>query len=988
MWDRFEIALNKVIASQPMLRMVLTTEGKQKFLKDVYYKIKVIDMRNKDQEAQELLIKQLRCDLSHEVMDVLTWPLYKLIAVRINDSESMLIFSVDLLTMDAASVQMFKHLVMQAYENPDQILIEPDFSFRDFVYGLELVKQSKVYDTDALYWKEKAKDFPLAPQLSLLMPVEEVDKPVCKRLELYLDKEQWADLKNRITGHGVSASTALCIIYTAVMSYYSNQPSCAINMTTFNRFDFHKDVDKIIGDFTSTMLLGMDFSDKKDFWTFAKTVQNEVTENLEHRSFSGMDFIKEVRQHKKIGKKAAVPIVFTSTLSSSNVVFDKNFGEMTYGVSQTSQVYIDCQVMEHKGGIAITWDYVEQLFDENTINEMFLMFAKGLEVLNDNTKLEDLFNVNESVYKAVDDYNNTVSDIPSKTLHGLFEESVKKYPESIAVKDTEGSLTYSQLDKLACKVALALQKNGVGRGDFVGVKVHRQKETIADILGVLKAGAAYVPIDPNHPEKRQNEILVNSKCRLCIEKEYGTEENSDDYENLNTDTSDIAYVIYTSGSTGKPKGVVITHDAAANTIQDINTRFNVGTEDNIIGLSSMCFDLSVYDIFGSLAAGATLVMVPDIHDVRNIIGLVKNEEITIWNSVPAVMQMYVDELDYIADRTDIVLDNGIKQMTSSDKSLRLIMLSGDWIPLTLPEKVYRQIPKAELFSLGGATEASIWSIYYPINEVEKRWKSIPYGMPLANQTFYVIGYNNLPCPIGTVGELCIGGRGVALEYHNDQEKTNASYFEHSKFGRLYRTGDYGILKKEGYIEFLGRKDTQVKIRGHRIELGEVETAIRQLKGVKDAAAIVKKSDNNTLSIFAFVVYEGCLDASEMKDSIAEFLPKYMVPSSIMQIDKIPLTSNEKVDRNALDKISISDISSKFQEPVNEIESKLLHIWCEVLGADRISTNSDFYDIGGDSIKLFSIVARSEEIFGVAIPQELIFSIESIKDMALIVEDLC
>ncbi len=263
---------------------------------------------------------------------------------------------------------------------------------------------------------------------------------------------------------------------------------------------------------------------------------------------------------------------------------------------------------------------------------------------------------------------------------------------------------------------------------------------------------------------------------------------------------------------------MVKHKAAANTIIDINNKFNVNEEDRIIGLSSMCFDLSVYDIFGALSSGAALVMINDQRDIKNINDVIKKHDISIWNSVPAIMDMLLDnigidygtEVDYRQSSygNEVAVDYS---SYSDNDSLRLVLLSGDWIPLTLPEKIQNKFSNAEVISLGGATEASIWSIYYPVEEVQMDWKSIPYGIPLANQKFYVLNYNKDICPVEVIGELYIGGDGLAEGYMNDEEKTNNAFINHPDLGRLYNTGDYGVLHREGYIEFFGRKDQQIKI---------------------------------------------------------------------------------------------------------------------------------------------------------------------------------
>lgn len=984
--ERLEDAVNKVNNKQNMLRMVITDDGKQKFIKDVKYKIEIIDVQGLSEREQKHVIMSCREKYSHEIMNPSEWPLFKLIAIKIDKLHSVLIFSVDLLTMDAASVQMFKHLVMSVYENPNYEIPSSDFTFRDFVNGIEKIEDSNIYKEDEKYWNEKSYDFPESPQIPLCIPVSHVDNMQCERLAMEISSDKWKKIKDIISRHGVTPSAVLCTIFAKVLSYYSNQPTCAINMTTFNRYDFHQDVDKIIGDFTSTMLLDFDFGNQNLFWDYVKKMQNNITQNLEHRSFGGVEFMKKIRQNGENSHKYIAPIVFTSTLSSSDVKYDKDFGKMIYGVSQTSQVYLDCQVMEQEGRLNITWDYVKQLLDHSMMDKMFYMFENAINEISEEFTISDIIATSNELEMFVEKYNDTETDIPSMLLHEMFLKSVQLYPDKIAVKDEKESYTYAELDQKSSKVAVYLKKNGITEGDFVGVKAHRTCATIANILGILKSGAAYVPIDPDNPKQRQDDILANSMCKLCIEGECAVDENAEEYVFINIDTNKNAYVIYTSGSTGKPKGVVITHDAAANTIQDINKKYQITEDDNIIGLSSMCFDLSVYDIFGSLSAGATLVMIPDIHDVKYIAKVVEDEEITIWNSVPAVMQMYVEELERKSN-------NSVKAWNTSESSekvqeilLRLVLLSGDWIPITLPKRIMNLISDIEIISLGGATEASIWSIYYPITEIKEEWKSIPYGIPLENQTFYVLDYDKKLCEFNVPGELYIGGRGVAKEYHNDPIKTQQSYFVHSRFGRLYRTGDFGVFRKEGYIEFLGRRDNQIKIRGHRIELGEIETAIKLQRNIQDGAVIVCKNEEGIPLIAAFIVSDVSIDKSQFKQELSEKIPKYMMPYTIVQLDELPLTNNGKINRKKLEEL-IKLEKVELLRAQTAIEIYIEKIWKSVLNLNDIGVNQDFYELNGDSIKLFTIIAKIEEHFNIKIPKEYIFSLETIHDMANQVEEL-
>lgn len=416
-----------------------------------------------------------------------------------------------------------------------------------------------------------------------------------------------------------------------------------------------------------------------------------------------------------------------------------------------------------------------------------------------------------------------------------------------------------------------------------------------------------------------------------------------------------AYIIHTSGTTGDPKGVVISHKAAVNTIEDINSRFDINSADRMFGLANLAFDLSVYDIFGAFNAGAALVL-PDPEKQKDPyywVETIKKNEITVWNSVPAQMQMLVSVLE----------SRGV----SGDFPLKVVLLSGDWIPVTLPDQIHTSCKKAKVVSLGGATEAAIWSIYHEIEEVPDGAVSIPYGKPLANQKFYVLNEKMEQCPDWVPGDLYIGGKGLALEYLNKPEETNAHFmYDEQLQERIYKTGDIGRYWPDGTIEFMGREDTQVKIHGHRIELSEIESALLSNTLVKTAVAVIVGKRPQDYKIVAFV--EGNIEVSELTEYIKTQVPEYMVPSRFEVNEKIPLSANGKVERKALKKLAETYFQNtgKCEMPPHEgLEKEIAELWKTLLKIDRVNRTDNFYDIGGDSLLVAQAVSKTKEAINVA-----------------------
>lgn len=518
---------------------------------------------------------------------------------------------------------------------------------------------------------------------------------------------------------------------------------------------------------------------------------------------------------------------------------------------------------------------------------------------------------------------------------------------------------------------------GIKKEETVAVFMEKGWEQVVAVYGILFAGAAYLPIDIHNPRERVEKILRDSGTRIILVQNQAYDQDTEwlhewdcisvsglktdsEYKAQENKAGDLAYVIYTSGTTGMPKGVMITHHNAVNTILDINARYQITEQDTAFGISNLHFDLSVYDVFGVLGAGGKLVL-PDPEygkDPAHWIHWLNHENITVWNSVPAFVEMLAEYEEYQ------------RQVTS--QSLRLVMMSGDWVPVSLPGRIRNLFQNVEIVALGGATEGSIWSNHFEIPEiVPEDWKSIPYGKPLANQKYYVLDQNMEDCPDWVPGTLYIAGDGVAQGYLNDNEKTEEKFVVLDRTGeRLYCTGDMGRYWNEGNIEFLGRLDNQVKINGYRVELGEIEAALRRIQGITEAFVFFKR-DNAIEDICAVLVeekrYRDRIDKF-YKEMLKKDLPIYMIPTEYIKTNAIPLNSNGKKD---IHKILI--VAEKNRKPIfkknnnckqlTQLQEQLLAIWREVLKIENIDINDNFFEIGGNSIQAIQITNQMTEKIG-------------------------
>ncbi|MCP4699129.1 MAG: amino acid adenylation domain-containing protein, partial [Gammaproteobacteria bacterium] len=773
----------------------------------------------------------------------------------------------DILIVDGWSFSVLSHEWWLLYQNPELKLEPLTLSFRDYILASQAFHQETniAYQTALNYWRNRLDTLPPAPQLPLMRLPESLEKPCFNARSFKLDLKQWQLLKQKTSEANVTPSALLLTIYADILALWSKSAHFTLNLTLFNRPPVHEQINRVVGDFTSLILLEIDNRQPLLFSERVKRVQQQLWQDLNYRAVDAVQVMREIASHNK-GHHDMMPVVFTSMLvldteQSEGVL--TNLGKQVFALGSTPQVWLDNVIMENPDGVEFFWFSVDDLFPDGLPDDMFAACRQHIEqLLNSDTAWQATRTQHllpEADLALQREVNATKVRQSKQFMHSLFKKQVEKQPGHPAVINDEVCLSYAELHAASLQVGHWLRRQGVTRNQFVAVVMDKGWEQVVAVMGVLYAGAAYVPIDSELPEQRQHFllqetgtqiVLTQSKWQDLLNFPPAMQVLAVDQHDLppcdalpelpERDLSDLAYIIYTSGSTGNPKGVVIDHRGAVNTLVDINRRFQVTAQDRVLALSALNFDLSVYDVFGVLGAGGTLVMPSPVHrrDPQNWAELMVKHQVTLWNTVPALMQMLID------------CQNG----TPLDTPLRAVMMSGDWIPLTLPERIKQLWPNCQTISLGGATEASIWSIYHQIDSVDHGKSSIPYGKPLDNQTFYVLDECLEPCPLWTHGYLYIGGIGLALGYWKDEAKTLASFITHPQTGeRLYKTGDLGRWLPDGNIEFLGREDAQVKVRGHRIELGEIETCLNRHPDLKEGVVMAVGEALQEKQLVAYIV---------------------------------------------------------------------------------------------------------------------------------------
>ncbi|MFF1506929.1 amino acid adenylation domain-containing protein [Streptomyces sp. NPDC058326] len=593
---------------------------------------------------------------------------------------------------------------------------------------------------------------------------------------------------------------------------------------------------------------------------------------------------------------------------------------------------------------------------------------------------------------VVDEWNRTGEEYPAHaTAHGLFEQWADLEPDAPAVTCGDEAVSYAELDARANRLAHLLLAEGCGRHQRVGVCLERGVDLVVAQLAIAKTGAGYVPLDPGYPAERLQWMLEDSGARLVVtrdERLTGDGVTAVDPASAasrpatrpacDVRPDDLLYLIYTSGSTGLPKGVLLDHRGRVNNFTDFNRRFLVGPGDKVFGVSALAFDMSAYDVFGTLMAGATVVF-PAPEDERSPhrwIETIERESVTVWHSVPALFGLLVEECEIRGgDRLPI----------------RLVLLGGDWIPLALPQRGAAQlIPSAQLVSMGGATEVSMDSTIHLIGEVLPEQRSIPYGAPMANQTSYVLDAALSPLPVGVAGELYLGGVGVGWGYHNRARLTGERFlpdpFSPVPGARMYRTGDRARWMPDGDLELLGRIDFQIKINGYRVETGEIEAALREVLGGGSCLVAAHGPRDGAKTLVAYLVAPPggeVPDDAELKRQLSARLPQHMVPASFVRMESFPLTHNGKVNRRELPAPTAAVLTGR--AAATATERALVTLWREALGREDVPVDLGFFTLGGNSIAVIRMVSAARRA-GIEMTPRMVFAHQTIEALAKAVDE--
>lgn len=932
---RLNQSWQSILKRHEMLRVVVLPNGQQQILPDVEYSIEGIDLREFEPNEQKVRLEKMRRQLVQRVYDPLQFPLFTICACRLDEEKTRLFISIDALHVDMGSFAILFGEWSELYENPALSLPPLTLSYRDYALTVEGLRHQESFRRAQVYWQDRAAQLHAPPALPYSKPFSEISQQTFVRYSGRLEQEQWQKLKQKAAATGVTPSGITLSAMVEVLARWSQEQRFTLNVTLFNRLPIHPEVNKIVGDFTSMIPLPIDCrADGASFAERAASWQKSVWEGLDHRIVSGIEVLREFKrsqQQTQLGQ-LNLPVVFTSTLnlSQQGVLPLKKFGERIFNRIQTPQVSLDLQVYEEDGDLIFNWDGVEELFPPETLEQMFDAYRNLLEKLAGESEIwNDLHGEIVSIPQSESrlSLNQTAKPLLSKVLPELFAVQAEKLADHPAIISSRLNLTYGQLSVLTNRIGRKIRATETENGGMVAVVMEKGWEQIAAVWGILKGNRAYLPIDPTVPKERLLKLLNEANVKTILTQSWLSEELEKlggfniqvitpnacaDFDDVPLDygtqrPDDIAYLLYTSGSTGSPKGVMIEQRSVINRMTDVIERFGVKPQDKVLALTALHHDLSVFDTIGVLLAGATIV-IPEQSlrkDPHGWASLVAEHGITIWNSVPAFFEMLVEGLaNYEAEA---------KQKFAS---IRLILLAGDWIPLNLPTRWRKLNEHSRFISLGGPTETTVWDICYPVETIDPEWRSIPYGRPMSNAEYFILNDNLEICPDWVVGELCIGGVGLARGYWQDEEKNAEKFIVHPHTKqRLYRSGDLGRYVPDGYIEIIGRKDLQLKINGWRIEPGEIEETLKEFPAVKQALVLPFQKNSRNSTLCACVVLEQTEKRTMMP--LTEFSTEYVKESKLSESEQALFKLKRLGIRNNLNEQPAIKLESPGREGFDE-----------------------------------------------------------------------
>lgn len=996
--DKLEETLQLILNRHEALRTVFSEEGDYQVVLDkMKFKLPVINTKVDNENDTDRILEEWQLRNVNEPFDLVNGPLFKAELLKISPSHYFLFFVTHHLIADGWSTGIIIDEIGKIYSaltTGEELKLDPSNQFKEYIYTLQAMSQTPAMAKQEQYWLER---------FSVLPPVTEFEPDHApqamktfkgKRLIKRLDAKILADMGHVVKEHQVSPYMFLLTTYLAMIHRVNKQHDIVVGLPLAARVSstFYN----MVGFCSNMMPIRSTIDSHVTFADLLKQTKDELMLVYENQDFSYGSLLDKIDGTRDLIKDPLMKLGFNFNPKINHPTLFDLEAKLIPSLVSYAENGLTLHLNEIDGGIVIECDYSTDLYDDTRIEGLLEIYSHCLRQAIDNPRklVSEITLVSGSEKdKILNVWNNTQGEYPREPLHILFEQQVERTPKNVAIVFGDKSLNFEELNKAANRLAHHIRKTyAIKPNDLIGVMTERSEWMMISILAILKSGAAYVPIDTEYPHGRIQYILKNAAVKAIIAdsiEENGNiflEEISvialkDDWKKISRKSAenpepintpkDLAYVIYTSGSTGNPKGVMIEHAGAVNRIDWMWKHYDFTTNDVIFQKTTFAFDVSVWEIFMPLCYGAKMVLCQKevIYDPKQIVEHIHKHGITTLHFVPSMLSLFLDEIN---DKDELKLN-----------SVRHVMASGEALPLQTVKKFYKKL-KIPLHNLYGPTEASVDVSYHQTSENDS---VIPIGRPITNIKLYVLDESLDLLPTSSIGEIAISGVGLSRGYLGLTALTHEKFREnpYEAGERLYLTGDIGRWLPNGEVEYLGRKDSQVKIKGNRIELEEIENVLSDYDGIKNPVALVIENDGNKELVACFVADEK-FDEIEVRSYLGSRLPSFMIPSHLKQVDAVPLTSNGKIDRKALAALVSNNSERTFSVPRNEIEEKLLAIWKVVLERDDISTVDNFFSSGGQSLKAIQLLSNIHKEFGKKIDLRSVFLYPTISMLASYLEN--
>lgn len=952
-----------------------------------------------------------------------TGPLFRVHLWQLHDTEHLLLIVLHHIIFDEWSsgvlIRELGELYAALVENKPAALPELPIQYADFAHWQRKWLQGEALNAQLRYWKQQLKDVPVlnlpgAASRSLVQS----HRGGSQLLEL---PQRLLDALEELSQQaGVTLFMTLLAAFGTLLHRYTEQTDIAIGSPIANRH--RSELEGLIGFLVNSLVLRTNLAGDPTFRELLDRVRDVTLAAYAHQDLPFEKLVEELQPVRNLGQNPLFQVVFAlqntpmEQLELPGLVLSPVEFETKTTRFDLELYFWKCtdnfrklwgKGWQQSDGLRGVVVYNTDLFEATTIASLRHHFQTLLEgiIANPNTHLSALpLLTPQEQQELLEHWNRNQSSYPANTcIHQLFEAQVKERPTAIALQFGERQFTYQELDRGSNQLARYLQRLGVGAEMTVGICLERSAEAIAAMLAVLKAGGAYVPLDPSYPPERLHfmledagiavvltqidwmDLLQTDKTKVvCLKKEWSAIAQESDENLFNPGTGDrLAYVIYTSGSTGMPKGVMVPHQAVNRLVCETNY-VHIEPGDRVAQVANLAFDAATFEVWGALLNGAQLI------------GIERETTLSPTDFVTQLQQQQIS----ILFLTTALFNQTVSQIPHAFRSLKYLLFGGEMVNVDRVRSVLQQGKPQHLIHVYGPTENTTFSTWYEVQDVPENATTIPIGRAIANTQVYLLDANLNPVPTGISGEIYLGGAGLAQGYLNRSQLT-VETFINSPFclypekpcpqnSKLYKTGDRAFYRPDGNLEFLGRTDHQIKIRGFRVELGEIESVLAQHPMLQTAVVVVHEVDGNCQLIAYFVAETSEIPTErDLRSFLKTKIPAYMLPAAFVVLDKLPLTANGKVNQKALPPpyLTVARETSPTVVPTTSLEASLVEIWTQLLGAKQLGIDDNFFELGGHSLLATQLVSRIRDRFGVELPLRSVFETPTIAELAQKIEAL-